>query len=158
MKGDCAAAESLVRRTLAGEERALGPGHPHTLSSVNNLALLYFDLRRYADAAPLFERAYRGYAKRSEGAFVALLTRSHLGLSLLGDGKPREAEPHLLAGYDGLSQEKALSDKNRNRLRWVTAGLAEVSEQTNRPEKAAEWRAKLAKLPPEAAPPPRPVR
>jgi hypothetical protein len=38
----------------------------------------------------------------------------------------------------------------------VTAGLAEVAERTNQPEKAREWRAKLAELPGEVAPPPRP--
>ena len=35
--------------------------------------------------------------------------------------------------------------------------LAEVYERTSQPGKAKEWRAKLAALPPEAAPPPRPA-
>ena len=40
----------------------------------------------------------------------------------------------------------------------MTQGLVEVYEATNRPAKAAEWRAKLAALPPEVAPPPRPAK
>jgi hypothetical protein len=81
-----------------------------------------------------------------------------LGLALLGDGKLTEAEPHLRAAFNGLSQEKVLSDLRRNRLRWATAGLVELYEKTNQPEKAAEWRTRLAKLPPEVAPPPRRLR
>ena len=33
-------AEPLYRRALAGYEEALGPAHPETLGTVNNLALL----------------------------------------------------------------------------------------------------------------------
>ena len=40
----------------------------------------------------------------------------------------------------------------------VTQSLVELYEQTNQPAKAAEWRSKLAALPPEVAPKPRPVR
>ena len=105
-KGDYAAAEPLYRRALAGREKALGPDHPDTLRSVDNLAELYFDDERYADAVPLLERAARGYAKRPELAAAVPVIRSDLGLSLLGAGKPADAEPHLLAGYDGLAKQK----------------------------------------------------
>lgn len=47
-----------------------------------------------------------------------------------------------------------LAAAGRNRLRWVTAGLVEVYKAMNQPEKAKEWRAKLAALPPEGARPP----
>ena len=35
-----AAAEPMYRRALAGYEKALGPEHPDTLMSVNNLGIL----------------------------------------------------------------------------------------------------------------------
>ena len=36
-------AEPLYKRALEACERVLGPEHPHTLLSVSNLALLYFE-------------------------------------------------------------------------------------------------------------------
>jgi hypothetical protein len=63
-----------------------------------------------------------------------------------------------LAGSDGLGPQAAkLDPAKRNLLRQVTAGLAEVYEKTHQPEKARAWRARLAELPPEVVPPPRPV-
>jgi tetratricopeptide (TPR) repeat protein len=151
--GDVAAAETLYRRALAGREKVLGPDHPSTLLSTSNLARLYFNTRRFGDAVPLFRRALRGYESRPDRAADALLTRSYLGLALLGDGTPAEAEPHLLAGFDGLSQRKQLNRQDRTLLRVVIQELVELYEATNRPAEAAAWRAKLAALPLEAAPP-----
>jgi tetratricopeptide (TPR) repeat protein len=152
-------AEPLYRRALAGYERARGPRHPDALTAANALAALYFDARRFGEAAPLFERCYRAYVGRPGAAPTALVARSYLGLSLLGDGRPAAAEPHLLAGYEGLTRDgQRLDATSRNRLRWVTAGLVEVYEKTDQPERANEWRARLAGLPPEVAPPPREPR
>jgi hypothetical protein len=82
-----------------------------------------------------------------------------LGLALLWDGKPADAEPHLRAAYDALRPAAArLPPLRRNRLRWATAGLVEVYEKARQPDKAREWRAKLAALPPEVAPPPRELK
>jgi hypothetical protein len=46
----------LHERTLADYERTLGPDHPGTLNSRNNLALAYVAARRAAEAIPLHER------------------------------------------------------------------------------------------------------
>ena len=35
----------------------LGPEHPKTAASLNNLALLYYNQRKYAKAEPLYQRA-----------------------------------------------------------------------------------------------------
>ena len=35
----------------------MGPDHPDTASSLNNLALLYQDQGKYAEAEPLYQRA-----------------------------------------------------------------------------------------------------
>ena len=38
-------------------EKALGPDHPSVASALNNLASLYKEEARYADAEPLYKRA-----------------------------------------------------------------------------------------------------
>jgi tetratricopeptide (TPR) repeat protein len=56
-KGDLAAAEPLYRRALEGRERVLGPEHPQTLTSVNNLAGLLESKGDLAAAEPMYRRA-----------------------------------------------------------------------------------------------------
>jgi tetratricopeptide (TPR) repeat protein len=58
--GDHAGAEPLYRRALEASERALGPEHPSTLSSVHNLAFLLDRTGDYAGAEPLYRRALAG--------------------------------------------------------------------------------------------------
>ena len=55
--GDYAGADSLFRRALEARERVLGPEHPDTLNSVNNLASLLLRKGDYAGADPLVRRA-----------------------------------------------------------------------------------------------------
>lgn len=151
-KGDLAGAEPLLRRTLAAKEKAFDPDHPDVLLGVNNLAVVNFDLGRFAAAVPLFERAMKGYEKRPGGAYTAIFTRSYLGLALLKSGDKVAAEPHLLAGYDALTMQKT-SEVVQSWKGRVAQGLVELYD-TTQPMKAAEWRAKLAALSPEVAPPP----
>ena len=55
--GEYAAARPLYERALAIRERTLGPDHPDTATSLNNLALLLYQQGEYAAARPLYERA-----------------------------------------------------------------------------------------------------
>ena len=43
----------LAKQVLTQAEEALGPDHPDTLISVNNLAALYESTERYGEAEPL---------------------------------------------------------------------------------------------------------
>ncbi len=47
----------MYERALAIREQVLGPNHPDTASSLNNLAALYDSQGNYEQAQPLFERA-----------------------------------------------------------------------------------------------------
>ena len=63
--GDYAKAEPLYQRALKINEKALGPEHPDTAKSLNNLALLYDKMGDYAKAEPLYQRALKIREKRS---------------------------------------------------------------------------------------------
>ena len=56
-RGQYREAEPLWKSVLAMCERVLGPEHPDTLSSLNNLAVLYEDQGKYEQAEPLYQRA-----------------------------------------------------------------------------------------------------
>lgn len=49
-------AEESVERALGIHEKALGPEHPAVATSLNNLAALYNNQGRYAEAEPLYQR------------------------------------------------------------------------------------------------------
>jgi hypothetical protein len=50
------AAEPLYLRSLAIREKQLGPDHPDTGGSLNNLAGLYYSTDRYSEVEPLLLR------------------------------------------------------------------------------------------------------
>ncbi|HEX9256594.1 MAG TPA: tetratricopeptide repeat protein, partial [Candidatus Angelobacter sp.] len=56
-QGKNSEAEPLYRRALAINEKALGPEHPNTASSLNNLALLLKEQGKFSEAEPLYRRA-----------------------------------------------------------------------------------------------------
>jgi serine/threonine protein kinase/TPR repeat protein len=70
--------------------------------------------------------------------------RSMLGGSLLGQKKYAEAEPLLLAGYEGMKQrEVSIPPEGKPRLRETLERLVQLYEATHRPGQAAEWKQKL---------------
>jgi tetratricopeptide (TPR) repeat protein len=56
-------AERMYNWALAGYEKALGPEHTSTLTTVNNLGLLYNNLGRFEDAEKMYNRALAVYDK-----------------------------------------------------------------------------------------------
>jgi CHAT domain-containing protein len=57
--GDYAKAEPLYERALKIREKALGPEHPDTATSLNNLGELYVYMGDYLKAEPLFQLALK---------------------------------------------------------------------------------------------------
>jgi tetratricopeptide (TPR) repeat protein len=56
-------AEKMYQRALQGKEKALGPKHTSTLSTVNNLGNLYADQGKMDEAEEMCQRALQGYEK-----------------------------------------------------------------------------------------------
>jgi len=56
-RGQYREAEPLWKSTLAIREQVLGSEHPDTLTSLNDLALLYQNQGKYEEAEPLYQRA-----------------------------------------------------------------------------------------------------
>ena len=53
----------MYQRDLHGYEKALGTEHTSTLTTVNNLGLLYADQGKLAKAEQMYQRALHGYEK-----------------------------------------------------------------------------------------------
>ncbi|RPB01269.1 TPR-like protein [Choiromyces venosus 120613-1] len=55
--------EAMFHRALEGKEKVLGPDHPDTLASVNNLAVVLRALGRHGESEAMFHRALEGKEK-----------------------------------------------------------------------------------------------
>jgi tetratricopeptide (TPR) repeat protein len=75
-QGRYAEAEPLYKRSLAIYEKALGPDHASVAGTLNNLAVLYLDQARYADALPLVQRTISsGFALKSVALPVLMISQ-----------------------------------------------------------------------------------
>ena len=72
-------------------------------------------------------------------------SRALLGQALFAQKKYAEAEPLLVAGYEGMkSREGKIPDPARKRLTETAARIVDLYDALGRPDKAAELRTKLA--------------
>jgi hypothetical protein len=96
-------------------------------------------------AEPLLREALAGYEKSLPDNWNRYNVQTLLGASLAGQKKYSDAEPLLLSGYDGMLQrESTIPAANRSELTVAGSRISEMYENWGKPEKAAEWRQKLA--------------
>ena len=112
------AAEQMYLRALAGYEKALGPDHMLTLSTVNDLGNLYRDQGKLAEAEQMYLRALAGYEKALGPDHTSTLdTVNNLGILYSDQGKLAEAEQMYLRALAG--KEKALGPDHTSTLDTV---------------------------------------
>ena len=69
---------------------------------------------------------------------------SLLGEALAGQGQYAEAEPLVVAGYEGMkAREARIAVPVRSRIREAAMRVAHQYEGWGQPEKAAAWKVKL---------------
>lgn len=91
-KGKYAEAIRVAERALSLADKALGPEHPDTLWSVNNLGTLYYTQGRYGEAESLYKRALAGREKAlGAGHLDTLRSVNNLGLLYQAQGRYSDA-------------------------------------------------------------------
>jgi tetratricopeptide (TPR) repeat protein len=87
----------LAEQTLAYAEQTLGPEHPQTLASLNNLAELYQDQDRYREAEPLLQRALAARSRiMGAGHPTTRQSAADLATLYIAQGRYGEAAPLYL--------------------------------------------------------------
>jgi len=109
--GFFASAEPLFRRALEARERTLGPEHPDTLGSLNNLALLFKAKGDYDSAEPLYRRALEAF-ERTLGPEHPDTLRSLNNLALLLSAKGDYASTEPLCRRAWEAQERTLGSEH----------------------------------------------
>ncbi len=84
--------------------------------------------------------------RTSLASWRASHTRSLLGEALVGQKKYAEAEPLLVAGYEGMKgRAVTIPDDRKARLPEAVDRLIELYTAMNKPDEVKKWRAERAK-------------
>ena len=136
-------AVAVFIKALETERRVLGPNHPETLGTLVGLGHTRLERHEFNKAESDFREARSGYEKTASKAWERHYCEALLGVSLAGQKAYAEAETLLTAGYDGMIERQAAAlVAGRAALDDIAAGAVKLYEDWNKPEKAAEWRAK----------------
>ena len=120
MRQDLPAAERYFRGNVAVDEKVLGPEHPDFATTLNNLARVLIEERRFAEAAPLLERA-KSIAVRERGEEHAYMTFifSNLAIARRHMGRTKDAEALF---------EQAIATARKNKHRVLGPSLTDLAE------------------------------
>jgi tetratricopeptide (TPR) repeat protein len=134
-----------VYSNLVARWRKKGPKSASFSNAVGLLGGNMLKQKRYAEAEALLRECLAMRADKLVNDWIYFSVQSWMGLALWGQNKHVEAEPLLVQGYEGMRQlESKIPAYAKPRLTEAAAGLVHLYEATNQPEKAKEWRSKLA--------------
>jgi tetratricopeptide (TPR) repeat protein len=141
------AAEAMLRDALAKRRELLGNEHPDVAASLEQLAEVLREEAKLDEVEPLLRECLSIREKKLPDGWPTFSARSAMGENLMARKQYAEAEPLLISGYNGLSEPEArIPAANKPRLQKAAERLIRFYEETAQPDKAAEWKQKLAEL------------
>jgi hypothetical protein len=102
-QGKYALAEAYASQALAGRRHTLGPEHPDTMDTAVALASAYQAQGKFAESEPLARKAFETDSIKRPDSWQRFYAESLVGAGLAGEKRFAEAEPLLLAGYQGMA-------------------------------------------------------
>ncbi len=144
--GRPADAAALLIEAMRLREAKPGVNDSHLLRDRMLLAELYLELGKYDEAEPLARRCLATLENEDPDKWYTFECKALLGSALLGRKKYVDAEPLLVAGYEGLKKQGQMIPWPKQRdwyLRQSLKGLVQLYEATARPQEAAKWRKAL---------------
>ncbi len=146
-------AEAWRRKWLVVEKQKDGVVSAAYAGELASLGLNLLRQKKYTGAEPVLRECLDLREKLLEQKQVApwlvANVKSMLGEALLGQKKLAEAEPRLVAGYEGLAQDKhAIPEAARDeRMTEAVQRLIDLAAATNKPHEEEKWQVELAKYP-----------
>ena len=154
-------AEAWQRKWLVVEKANTGATSPAYAGELAGLGLLLLKQQKWIEAEPILRECLAIREKTQPDAWTTFNTQSMLGGALLGQKKHIDAEPLLLAGYEGIKvrfEKTPGADVARlamaKRLPESVDRLIELYTAINKPDEVKKWRTEHVKYM-EIAPPPR---
>jgi tetratricopeptide (TPR) repeat protein len=143
---------------VAGVRKRHPTDDPQFAMLLAQVALELLQCGQHAAAEEMLRECVAIREKRAPDAWSTFNAQSMLGEALVGQKKYADAEPLLLAGYEGMKKrEKTIPPPAATRIPEALDRLIDLYTATDRPDEAMKWRAERAKYP-FVAPAPRAVR
>src|SRR5262249_13407526 len=133
-------AETYASQAFAGRRHTLGAEHPDTLASESELALALQSQGKFPESESLARETGELEHKAQPNDWLQFLAESLLGASLAEQKKYAEAEPLLLAGYQGMmARKEQIALPERYHLAIARQWLVRLCLDWGKPEKAEQW-------------------
>jgi serine/threonine protein kinase/tetratricopeptide (TPR) repeat protein len=146
--GQFTRADTLLRDSLDRARKRFGSADPYTTATMALLGSNLIQQRKWSDAETVLRECLAIREKAQPDEWSTFNTRSHLGASLLGQKKYAEAEPLILAGYEGMkAREAKIPTSSKPRMNEAGRRVVQLYEAWGKKDNTAEWRAKLAEAP-----------
>jgi tetratricopeptide (TPR) repeat protein len=144
----------IYKDLLAKSRTALPKDGAHLGGLFAQLGYSLLQAKAFSEAEPLLRECLAIREKKEPEDWRTFDTKSLLGGAVLGQKKYADAEPLLLAGYEGMKErEKSIPEQTKIRLNEAVDRLVQLYEATGKKDEAAKWRLERAKYP-EGAPKP----
>jgi serine/threonine protein kinase/tetratricopeptide (TPR) repeat protein len=136
-------AEKIAAQVLAGQRNTAGPENPGTSDAAADLALAYQSQRKFAASESLAREAVEFDRKKRPDDWQRFRAESLLGASLAGQKKYAEAEPLLLAGYQGMAARKdRMAVPDWYHLHRARDWIVQLYLAWGQPQRVTEWKKK----------------
>jgi len=137
-------AASLAKELLAEARTQLPEESPQLAGQLASIAVSLLQAKAFTEAEPLLQECLSIRDKTQPDEWTTFNSRSMLGGALLGQKKFAEAEPLLLAGYEGMKQRKAkIPPQGKVRLTEALERLVQLYEALEKKDEATKWRKEL---------------
>jgi serine/threonine protein kinase len=142
--GQYTGAEMILRDALKRAHKRFGPVDPRTAVAMASLGSNLIEQQKWTEAETILRECLAIRQKAQPDDWSAFNTRSQLGGSLMGQKKFAEAEPLILAGYEGLKARVArIPAPGKPRLTEAAERVIRLYEAWDKPEQATAWKVKL---------------
>jgi len=147
-------AAATLKEFVAGQRKRSKPDDPQFAGLLAQVALDLSKCRQHAAVEEILRECLAIREKTQPDVWTTFHTKSLLGGSLLGQKKYAEAEPLLLAGYEGMKQRaKTSPPQGQVRVSEALDRLIDLYTAINRPDEVTKWQAERAKYPEPASKP-----
>ena len=137
-------AEALFRKNLARSRAKSKPDNTGLANDLFNLGRNLLKQGKGSEAEPPLRECLAIYAKVMPGSRPRYLTASVLGEALLVQGGYAEAEPLVVAGYEGMKAREATTAATlRGELNEAGGRVIDLYRAWGKPADAARWAARL---------------
>jgi len=140
-------AETWRRKWLAVVKQKSGKDLPAYAAALTDLARNQILQKKFSEAETLLRESLTIQEISQPEAWTAFNAKSMLGGALLGQKKYADAEPLLLAGYEGMKKHEAnIPPTAKSHMIEAVECLVRLYEAMDKKDEAAKWNSELEKM------------